>query len=82
MRPRIFWTKGRRFQSWSVISRECCLSSSKMRVCAATKLWSSTFRFASSFNDMERLSRLAEPTEAQQSSTRRYLQWKRAGWYS
>src|SRR4029434_2458916 len=76
-RPLIFSTQGRCRQSSSVTSCEWLLSSSKTFAYEATNCRSSTLRFASSFNDIERLSRLAEPKEAQQSSTSRYLQWNR-----
>src|SRR5678815_1403920 len=73
-RPFSLSLMGRACQSRKVISREWLLSSSKMRACASTHSLSSTFRLASSFKDRERLSRLAEPTDAQQSSTSKYLQ--------
>src|SRR6476646_5655034 len=82
VRPLIFSSQGRCRQSWSVTSCAWLLSSSKILAYDVTNCRSSTLRFASSFNDIERLSRLAEPKEAQQSSTSRYLQWNRAGWYS
>src|SRR5215510_3201302 len=78
-RPLIFSSHGRCRHSCSVTSCEWLLSSSKTFACDVTNCRSSTLRFASSFNDIERLSRLAEPKEAQQSSTSRYLQWNRAG---
>src|SRR4029077_8686235 len=81
-RPLIFSSQGLCRQSVSVTSCVWLLSSSKIFAYDVTNCRSRTLRFASSFNDIERLSRLAEPKEAQQSSTSRYLQWNRAGWYS
>src|SRR5215510_582481 len=77
--PLIFSSQGRSRQSSSVTSRAWLLSSSKIFAYDVTNCRSSTLRLASSFNDIERLSRFAEPKEAQQSSTSRYLQWNRAG---
>src|SRR6187551_193125 len=70
-RPLIFSSHGRCRQSWSVTSRAWLLSSSKTLAYDVTNSRSSTLRFASSFKDIERLSRFAEPKEAQQSSTSR-----------
>jgi hypothetical protein len=64
-RPLIFSSQGRCRQSWSVTSCAWLLYSSKTFAYDVTNCRSRTLRFASSFNDIERLSRLAEPKEAQ-----------------
>ena len=79
-RPPDFFFQGRRCQSYNVTRRERLLSSSKICVCCAANSSSSTFRFASSFNRSERLSKFAEPTDDQQSSTIRYCSGSAPAW--